>query len=270
MVEEPVGGEALVDDRMVEAGRGCTAASRGPARRVDDDPARLDEALFHQGRERHRRSRDVAPGRGDEPGARKLMPRQLRHSVDEAAEQLRSPVLEPVPDRVQRGVLEAEVAPEVDHERDACCERRNQVLGPTRRQGDEDGVQSRTSRLHPGARTASRHIREQGSGRALPPGCPLSCRLAPLDLEAWVTRQQAQQLGSEIARRPRDSYPHRMMIQLTSIYAIGRRSRGALTAAPADRTRSCGSLARLGPPDAQAVTSRRMKTSIVITTAPTR
>ena len=51
-------------------------------------------------------------------------------------------MLEPVPDRVERRVSEAEVATQVDDERDALRQRRNQVLGPTGRQGDENGVEA--------------------------------------------------------------------------------------------------------------------------------
>ena len=104
VVEQPVGGEVLVDGVRTSVVAVGGAAGAGDAAGGVDDDARVVsiEAGVEQRRERQRRRRDVAAGRGDEPGALQLGAVQLGQAVHGLGEQLGLVVLEAVPARVQR------------------------------------------------------------------------------------------------------------------------------------------------------------------------
>ena len=110
------------------------------------------EPGVEQRRERERRRSDVATGGGDEAGALELGPVSLGQAVDRLGEQLGLVVLEPVPLRVQRGVLEAERRRQVDDAADPADELRRQGHRGLVREAEEhdvetvDGVECRTRR----------------------------------------------------------------------------------------------------------------------------
>ena len=183
------------------------AGAGGPARRVHDDPGRLDHALADERLEGDRGRGHVAAGSRDEPAPASSGSEQLGKAVDEPAEQLRGAVLEPVPERVERRVAEPEVGAEVDDEAGVVDESRHDVLRLARREGDEDDVETveagRVERgegeVAVGGRQVRVERRDRRSGRAV--------ALGHRDLENRVARQEPQQLRPEIAGRPGDARP---------------------------------------------------------------
>ena len=69
VVEQPVGGEVLVDRVEVGVRLGSPARARHPAGGVDDDALRLDQAGPDQRGQGQRGGRRVAAGGGDQRGA---------------------------------------------------------------------------------------------------------------------------------------------------------------------------------------------------------
>ena len=212
VVEQAVGDEVLVHRGVVRRRRGLSPRPRGAARRVDDQPARLDEAGGDERRERERRGRHVAAGCGDEPRPGERGAGELRQAVDREPEEFRRGVDEAVPASVGRRVLQAEVRAEVDDERNHLHEPRHDRLRAPSGHGDEGDVTARArrrvGRLRRQTRVAPAEAREEFADRR--PGRRLG--LGRDDLEIGMRRQQSQQLGTEIPRRPDDGRPHGMNI----------------------------------------------------------
>ncbi len=187
--------------------------SRRPARRIHDDPGRLDHALAHERLECDCRGGHVAAWSCDETGTRELWSEQLRESVHEAAEHVGSSMLEPVPDRVERRVAKPEVGAEVDDEAGAVGQSRDEILRLARGKGDEDGVEpvegGRVERREPqvavGGSQVRIELRNRRAGRAV--------TLRDRNLENRVAGQQAQQLGSEVSGCPGDADLHSIIIR---------------------------------------------------------
>ena len=137
---------------------------------------------------------------------------QFGQAVDGSPEQFGSRVDEPVPALVGGRVPEAEVRAEVDDEGHDPGELRDDRLRPPGRYGDEDdvatGERRRVGRRRDKAGVGPAEAREQLGDRR--PGRGL--RLGGNDIEIGMGRQQPQQLGTEIARRPDDRRLHGMTI----------------------------------------------------------
>ena len=88
VVEQAVGVEVLVDGAERVVGLGGPAGAGDAAGGVDDEPGALDEPGVEQRGEGERRRRDVAAGRGDEPGADELLAVPLGQAVHGLGEQL--------------------------------------------------------------------------------------------------------------------------------------------------------------------------------------
>ena len=126
VVEQAVGVEVLVDGAERGVGLGGPTGARDATRRIHDEPGALDEAGVEQRGERERRRGHVAAGRGDESGADEVLAVALGQPVDGLGEQLGLVVLEAVPLRVQRGVLQPVGGREVDDAADPAHELRGE------------------------------------------------------------------------------------------------------------------------------------------------
>ena len=222
VVEEAVGVEVLVDGAEGRVGLRAATGAGDPAGGVDDHAGALDEAGVEQRRQGERGGRDVAAGRGDEPGADQLLAVALGQAVGGLGEQGRLVVLEAVPLRVQRGVLEPVGRRQVDDAADPSDELRREGHRRLVREAEEhdvepvdavDGVVVGGRQLEVGVGGGQRRV-QRGGGRA---GLRIGRRHR--HVEARVAGQQAQQLGAGVARRPDDAGPpggaaHRMIIQM--------------------------------------------------------
>ena len=168
-------------------------------------PCALDHAGCHERLEGQRGGRDVAPGRGDEPGPLELVAVLLGQPVHRVGQQFRLVVLEPVERRVLRAVLQAVRGREVDDAADMADQLRRQRHARLVREPEEHQVESAgaldVERLEdqPGVGAGERRVQRRGWDARL--------RVAGgVDhVEVGMLRGEAQQLGAGVARRPDDA-----------------------------------------------------------------
>ena len=108
MVDEPVGGHALVDRGERVGVLAPPTSTRHPAGGIDDDPAVGDEASRDQRTESEHRCGHVAAGGRDEPSPRELGSVHLWKPVDSALNEFGMAVLEAVVARIRRDVSKPE------------------------------------------------------------------------------------------------------------------------------------------------------------------
>ena len=187
----------------VVAGRAALAARAGRAdlrldhrRQVQVDHPGAEERV--EAEDRRRRG---AAGAGDEVGGLDLLAVQLRHAVDELAEQVGIRVLVAVPDRVVVRVVQPEVGAQVDDDLRLIAQLRQRLHADAVRQAEEEHV-ARLQRL------ARRVLQLRALSQVRVRGEDELARIAPrrrlLDLHLRVAQQNPQQLPARIPRRADD------------------------------------------------------------------
>ena len=171
---------------------------------VDDEVG--DQPGSREGREGQQGRRRVAAGRpddrglpvakGGEPG-----PVELGKAVDGLAEQVGPRMLEAVPAGIVGGVPEAEVGAEVDDRRAGGRELRDDLGGGTMGQREEDGVRVGDGRVDVEARAVEVDV---GPADRL---VAAAATHQPHDLDVRMARQQADELGADVAGGTDDGDP---------------------------------------------------------------
>ncbi len=212
MRQQPVRREVLVDRSEVQRLL-RTAAGAGDARRgIHHDAGGLHQAPACQGREGQPRRGGVAPRRGHERRTAQAVPEQFGEAVHRRAQQFGRCVLLAVPARIERSVVQPEVGGEVDDEPDPAPQIGDEALGLAVGQRTEHEVEPvETGGIAVLVDEAG--VRRREGRRVLPHRLAgMGVRGGHGHLESRMARQQAQQLGTRVARRPDDPCLHRISI----------------------------------------------------------
>ena len=197
-VQQPVGGEVLVDraevQRLLEPAPGARHARGG----VDDDAGRLDQAGAQQRGQGQAGRRRVAPGGGDEGRPGQVVPEQLGQAVDGLAPAAPARACSsPYQLRVERGVLQPEVGRQVHDQPDPVPQRGDDPLGLAVRQGAEDQVEA-VERVRVGSPRRPDRGRRRPSDGVCPPTASPACEWAV----ATATSKSGMRRPAGAAARP--------------------------------------------------------------------
>ena len=186
----------------------CLSARPAPLTPVIEStitPVGSIDTGLDQRRQRQRRRRDVAAGRGDQRRLLQVLAVQLGQPEHGRGQQLGLVVGEAVPRRVQRRVLQPVRRREVDEAADLAVQLRRQRHRRLVRQAEEDDVEPlghrRVELVEHEVGVARREARVQGAGQR----AGLAVAGGVDDLEVRMLGAQPEQLCAGVARRTDDA-----------------------------------------------------------------